>query len=190
MPRTDHPPSSPIWIFAAFLVALLIALAVWLQRKSERDRFYKMGRAFEEYVIALFPDAEWELEDRSSDTSRQIGRTVTGDAAYDFIVRHRATSRRFVVQCKYRSRFYRQEGKDGLDWAKPYQIQNYRKFGRERGCLYLGVIGLGGQPRQPEMLIVLPLEELRYPFMWKENVIKGRREPRAPFRLDDQGILR
>jgi hypothetical protein len=78
-------------------ILVLIRLAVDVFRRS---RYHPMGRAFEEYVIGLFPESEWEIEDRSSDTSKQIGRRVTGDVSYDCIMKHRHTSKRFVVQCK------------------------------------------------------------------------------------------
>jgi len=154
------------------------------------DRYHRMGRNFEEYIIGLFPDTDWEIKDRSSDTSRRIGRRITGDVSYDFIVKQRSTSRRFIIECKYRSRFYRQGDQEGIEWAKPYQIRNYRTFQQAEGCPYVVVIGLGGHPRQPQHLFVLPLESLHYPFIGKVNLLAAERDPRAIFAVDDHGVFR
>ena len=167
-------------------IVILILLGVAVLRSS---RYYRWGRAFEEYVIGLFPESEWEVEDRSSDTSKRIGRRVTGDASYDCIMKHRRTSKRFIVQCKYRSRFFRKDNQDGIEWAKPYQIRNYRNFQREKGWPYVGIIGVGGRPRHPKHLFVLPLEHLHDTFIRKAGLEIAGRDPHRPFTVDDQGML-
>lgn len=149
-----------------------------------------LRREFEEYIIRLFPDAEWEITDRCSDTSLQIDRKIIGDVSYDLIVKHRHTSRQFIIQCKYRTRFHYEGDHEGIDWAKPYQIWNYKNFQQEKGWFYLGVIGVGGRPGQPEQLFVLPLESLRYEFMWKRSLIVGKRDTMTPFAIDEQGWIK
>jgi hypothetical protein len=186
-------PSLPVWKWwkvtgGAILILIILAIAVGKMLKPAR--YHRMGRSFEEYIIGLFPDTDWEIKDRSSDTSRRIGRRITGDVSYDFIMKHRSTSRRFIIQCKYRSRFYRQGDQEGIEWAKPYQIRNYQNFQQAEGCPYVVVIGLGGRPRQPEHLFVLPLASLRYPFIEKMNLLAAKRDPRTIFAVDDDGVLR
>lgn len=144
-----------------------------------------MGRAFEEHVIGLFPDTEWEIENRSSDTSRRIGRRITGDVSYDCIVKHRPTSRRFILQCKYRSRLFRKDDQDGIEWAKPYQIGNYKSFQRTKGWPYLVVIGLGGRPKKAQELFLLSLDHLCDPFIQRNEMLAGKREPHAPFTVEE-----
>jgi hypothetical protein len=188
------PPASlpSVWSWSQILGAgllILILLAVVANRMLRPSRYYRMGRDFEEYVIRLFPDTEWEIEDRSSDTSKRIGRRVTGDASYDCIMKHRRTSKRFIVQCKYRSRFFRKDNQDGIEWAKPYQIRNYRNFQREKGWPYVGIIGVGGRPRHPKHLFVLPLEHLHDTFIRKAGLEIAGRDPHRPFTVDDQGLL-
>jgi hypothetical protein len=185
--------SLPVWKWwkvtgGAILILLILAIAVGKMLKPAR--YHRMGRSFEEYIIGLFPDTDWEIKDRSSDTSRRIGRRITGDVSYDFIVKHRSTSRRFIIECKYRSRFYRQGDQEGIEWAQPYQIRNYRTFQQAEGCPYVVVIGLGGHPKQPQHLFVLPLESLHYPFIGKVNLLAAKRDPRTIFAVDDQGVLR
>lgn len=197
-PKGEKPqvvPSSEresAWNWSQILGAgllILILLAVVANRMLRPSRYYRMGRAFEEYVIRLFPDTQWEIEDRSSDTSKRIGRRVTGDVSYDCIVRHRPTSRRFIIQCKYRSRFFRQDGQEGIEWAKPYQIRNYRNFQQTKGWPYLVIIGVGGRPRKPQQLFVLSLEQLGSPFIPKIDLQAAKRGQRGFFTVSDQGVL-
>jgi hypothetical protein len=190
----DVPPASsvPVWSWSEIIsvgLLILILLAVVANRVLRPSRYYRMGRDFEEYVIGLFPDTEWEIEDRSSDTSKRIGRRVTGDVSYDCIVKHRPTSRRFILQCKYRSHFFRQDGQEGIEWAKPYQIGNYRNFQQIKGWPYVVIIGVGGRPRKPQQLFVLPLEHLGSPFIGKIDLQAAKRGQHGFFTVSDQGVL-
>ncbi len=170
-------------------VALLVILALLVERTLARGRPYRRGRAFEEYAIGLFPEAEWEIEDRSSDTSKRIGRRVTGDVSYDFVVKHKPSARRYIVQCKYRSKYFRVGGQEGIEWAKPYQIGNYGVFQKAKGWPYLVCVGVGGRARRPRELFVFSLDRLRDPFLPKNEMVTARRDPQAPFTVDDDGRL-
>ncbi len=203
-PQPDRPqPNEFVWkqwklvSLGILLLIVLAAVAVMIVKKRgkdgkvrEEERYRQMGKEFEEYIIRLFPNAEWEITDRCSDTSLQIDRKIIGDVSYDFIVKHRYTSQQFIIQCKYRTRFHYEGDYEGIDWAKPYQIRNYKNFQQEKGWPYLGVIGVGGLPRQPEHLFVLLLERLRYKFMWKQSLIVGKRDTRTPFTIDEQGWIK
>jgi hypothetical protein len=188
--KTSQPSSAPTsrWPNAIILGALILILLMIAARRI-LGRNYRIGRAFEEYVISLFPETVWEIEDRSSDTSKRIGRRITGDVSYDCIMKHRRTSKRFVVQCKYRSRFFRQDDQEGIEWAEPYQIRNYRNFQREKGWPYVGIIGVGGGPMHPKHLFVLPFEHLHDTFIRKAGLEIAGRDPHRPFTVDDQGML-
>lgn len=166
-------------------VAVILVLP-WLTRTIFAPRRYRrMGKEFEEYIVSLFPSAEWEIEDRSSDTSHTMGRRILGDVAYDWIVRHRPTSRRFVLQCKYRSRFFR----DGIEWAKSYQMRNYKDFQRSKACDYYVILGVGGASKQPEHLYAIPLQHLDSPFVRRRDLESYARDPRVAFVLGGRGNL-
>lgn len=171
-------------------ILILFVLAAAASRMLTPGHRHRMGRAFEEYVIGLFPDTEWEIEDRSSDTSHRIGRRVTGDVSYDCIVKYRRNSQRFILQCKYRSQFFRRDDREGIEWAKPYQIQNYSNFQRTKGWPYLVIIGVGGHPKQPHQLFAFPLGRLGHPFIERSELLAAKRDPHALFTVDDQGLFR
>lgn len=185
---SDNKAPTPDWKRWLILgaVVLLLVLALAGRRFRTRGRYHRMGRDFEEYVIGLFPPAEWEIEDRSSDTTHTMGRRVTGDVSYDWIVKHRKTGRRFILQCKFRSRFFR----DGIEWATAYQIRNYKDFQQRTGYEYSVCIGVGGCPKQPERLYLAPLKRLNSLFVWRKELEIFARDPRAFFTMDDNYELK
>ncbi len=172
-------------LLAVIGVAVILVLASLGRVVLVPRRYRRMGKEFEEYVVSLFPSVEWEIEDRSSDTSHTMGRRVVGDVSYDWIVRHRATSRRFILQCKFRSRYYR----SGIEWAKMYQMRNYGDFQRRKGWDYFVILGVGGAPKQPSHLYLVPLQCLGSPFVLQSALQSYARDPHTPFTLDDQGKL-
>lgn len=170
------------WLLVAAIVVLL-----WLGRATlAPHRSRRIGKEFEEYIVSLFPGVDWVIEDRSSDTSHTMGRRILGDIAYDWIIRHQPTSRRYILQCKYRSKFFR----DGIEWAKPYQMRNYKGFQRSKACDYYVILGVGGTARQPDYLYAIPLQRLDSVFVSRRELEPYARDPCAVFALDDKGNLR
>lgn len=192
--RTDKQPrgdtrrkARPIhWIWYVLGGALLVVLAGAVSRHLRQRRYRRLGKEFEDYVAGLFGEQEWMIEDRSSDTAYKMGRRITGDLAYDWIVRHRRTGRRFIVQCKYRSRFYR----DGIEVAKPFQLRHYRDYQRAKAWDYVVVLGVGGTPKAPEQLYLIPLERIRDTVLWRRELLPYARDPRTAFTLANDGRLR
>lgn len=175
---------TPIWIWFAIGCALLLIVTAAIRSPYNQSRYRRMGKEFEEYVARLFDSKGWVIEDRSSDTSHTIGRTIIGDLAYDWVLRHRQTGKRFIVQCKYRSRYYR----DGIEWAKPYQIRNYQSYQRVKGWEYLVILGVGGEPSEPEHLYLISLKQLKTPFVGARELQPFLRISRTPFTLNSNGI--
>jgi hypothetical protein len=174
-------------LLSAIGVAAIIVVLALLERAVLAPRRYRrIGKEFEEYVVSLFPSAEWEIEDRSSDTSHTMGRRILGDVAYDWIIRHRPTSHRCILQCKYRSRFFR----NGVEWAKSYQMRNYKDFQRSKAYDYYVILGVGGASKQPDHLYAIRLQRLDSTFVRRRELEPYARDPRAVFVLDDRGNLR
>lgn len=173
-----------IWVwFVLGGVLLTVVIGAIYQPYYNQRHYRRMGKEFEEYVARLFDDEGWVIEDRSSDTSHTMGRSIIGDLAYDWIIRHRRTGQRFIVQCKYRSRYYR----GGIEWAMPYQIRNYTGYQRAKGWEYLVIIGVGGRPSEPEHLYLASLQQLKLPFVDVRDLQPFLRNSKTPFTLDSKG---
>ena len=62
----------------------------------------------------------------------------------------------FAVECKWQNNI----NKNKLEWAKDYQLKNYKDFEHATGKTVFIVIGIGGQPDKPRELFVLPLSKI------------------------------
>jgi LPXTG-motif cell wall-anchored protein len=116
------------------------------------------GKAFENYVVSRFTQEYFELKEWRSDkyhegvyaTSSQLP-----DLEYHF--KTRSQFAKFAVECKWRAELF----KGRVDWAKSYQLSNYRDYERKRNIPVFVVIGIGGTPENPQSVYVIPLRDIR-----------------------------
>jgi hypothetical protein len=90
---------------------------------------------------------------------------------------------RFAVECKYRTNpsVSQKSGKPVISWAKPYQIENYKKFSQKRRMPVFVVIGLGGRPDSPDVMYCLPLQEAKYPELFFSLLNNYEKDPESTF---------
>ena len=115
------------------------------------------GREFEDYVLSLFniqEDGELILQEWQGDKSYGIIKPENNSNP-DFVFRYR--QKEFAVECKWREKLSR-------DWSKDVfparRIENYRHFSEVRHMPVTIILGVGGEPCNPELLYRIPLEEV------------------------------
>jgi hypothetical protein len=69
---------------------------------------------------------------------------------------HYNTSTPFAIECKWRAGY--QDG--AIHWANTVSIVNYHTFQKEEKIPVFIVIGVGGSPKHPEELYVIPLNKI------------------------------
>lgn len=62
-----------------------------------------------------------------------------------------------------------------LKWSYSEQIKRYKQFSQERKIPVFIVIGLGGEPDEPEYMFCIPLEEAKYPELFTSILEKFER---------------
>ena len=113
------------------------------------------GREFEDYVLSLF---------NLQDGSELVLQEWQGDKSYgmimpennsnpDFVFRYRQNE--FAVECKWREKLSRDWGKDLFPSKK---IGGYKHFSEVRQMPVTIILGVGGEPCNPELLYKIPLE--------------------------------
>ena len=115
------------------------------------------GREFEDYVLSLFNLQEGDeliLQEWQGDKS--YGMILPeNNSNPDFVFRYRQNE--FAVECKWRERLT-------SDWAKDLfptrRIENYKHFSEVRHMPVTIILGVGGEPCNPELLYKIPLEEI------------------------------
>jgi hypothetical protein len=84
---------------------------------------------------------------------------------------------KFAVECKWRSSFIAGE----IQWAKDYQLDNYRKFSAERNMNVFIMLGVGGAPGNPQHLYIIPLNEISSLFLSQSQMQKYYRHGKGNF---------
>ena len=115
------------------------------------------GREFEDYVLSLFNLQEGDeliLQEWKGDKSYGMIQPENNSNP-DFVFRYRQNE--FAVECKWRERLNR-------DWCKDLfptrRIENYKHFSEVRHMPVTIILGVGGEPCNPELLYKIPLEEI------------------------------
>jgi hypothetical protein len=123
---------------------------------------HEKGEAFEKYVVQKFSRNLFKVKEWRGDkfVNGQYAETTTyPDLTLEF--NFRDITQTFAVECKYRSDYYR----DGIEWCKPYQLENYRHYAQRFRMPVFVVIGVGYSPYEPDELYVIPLKALHQTFV-------------------------
>lgn len=115
------------------------------------------GREFEDFVLELFnvrEDGDFVLKEWQGD--KTLGEVCPENNRYpDFVFACKDGN--FAVECKWRERIGKNLGKDLFPSDK---LAIYQQFADERRMPVFIMLGIGGEPCQPEQLCVIPLQEL------------------------------
>ena len=115
------------------------------------------GREFEDYVLSLFNLQEGDelvLQEWQSDKSYGMIQPENNSNP-DFVFRYRQSE--FAVECKWREKLCRDWGKDLFPTRR---IENYKHFSEVRHMPVTVILGVGGEPCNPELLYIIPLKEI------------------------------
>lgn len=115
------------------------------------------GREFEDFVLSLFNIQEGGrlvLQEWQGDKSFGLIRPENNSNP-DFVFRY--DQEEFAIECKWREKLKTDLSKD-LFPAK--RIENYRRFSDTRNMPVSIILGVGGEPSNPDYLYRIPLESL------------------------------
>ena len=159
--------------------------------KDTKAKFEAIGKAFEDYVQDLFfknnKEREYfSLEYRTPDYyDTKSGIYAESNLEPDFRIRYNPTGDVFAVECKYRSSLFRNKQGDAvLSWSNPTQLARYQKYQQERRIPVYIVIGLGGNPGDPEMVYCIPFSKIKYPQIYPSFLKKYEHKPDKLFFWD------
>ena len=143
------------------------------------------GDAFENYVLNLFDltSGRFRLIDWRSDKMTANGHYALSNHHPDIVLELKDSRgyHRFAIECKWRSGL--QHGK--IEWAKEYQIRNYKEYQDRQNMPVFVVIGLGGSPAAPERLSVVELDEAaKYTTLFHSLLKKYDKYPTSSFFYD------
>jgi len=141
------------------------------------------GREFEDYVLELFDVREcgdFTLKEWRGDKS--LGDVCPESNRYpDFVFDYQGKG--FAVECKWRERLCKDIEKDLFAQDK---LDIYQQFADERRMSVSIVLGVGGEPCQPELLYIIPLKEISSIIDKSKSILAFLRpSTESPFKADE-----
>ena len=141
------------------------------------------GREFEDYVLELFDvrnDGDFTLKEWRGDKS--LGDVCPESNRYpDFVFDYQGKG--FAVECKWRERLTTNIENDLFSSDK---LAIYQQFADERQIPVFIVLGVGGEPCQPKLLYIIPLQEIPSVFNSSKSIKDFLRlSAESPFRADE-----
>lgn len=127
---------------------------------------FKAGQAFEDYVRdKLFTKNYYEMLERTHNyqTNKDY---VKSSLKPDFKFEDKFTKRQFYVEAKFRTKLYQNK----VVWCDDFQLARYARFDKESPVFV--VLGLGGEPNNPEFLSLLPIFQARYTGLFDSHIEK------------------
>lgn len=119
---------------------------------------YHKGLLFERLVQNKFPEDKYVLVNATKDLHKKLRRFVESDASPDFVFREKSTGDEFAVECKYRSNYAIGKRSDKGIWWKKSQGERYQRYAQKNNTPVYIAIGIGGNPKSPELISFIPLE--------------------------------
>src|ERR1035437_8434268 len=118
---------------------------------------FKIGQNFEDYVRKyIFTDRDYDLLEKTHDYKTNSKDYVKSSLKPDFKFRDRETRMDFYVEANFRSGMV-----DGrIIWCNDNQMRRYKEYNRETPVFL--ILGVGKDPKYPELLSLMPLEAAKY----------------------------
>jgi hypothetical protein len=127
------------------------------------------GDEFELFLrkkIYRYPDYELVMKTHSYGGNK--GDFIEMTKYPDYLFRDKS-GKEFYVEAKYRESLF----KDKLDWCKPYQLKRYKEIGIDKEIFI--AIGLGGRPKYPKRLFIVPLEKINFHSLYEREYVPYER---------------
>ena len=149
----------------------------------------EIGLKFERYVLSLFDlkkcgsseDAAYKIVSWTGDYSKNIGYSIETDSEPDIIIRHLESDFKFAVECKYRSHL----SGDKIGLGKRWFLDHYKEYASKNPNIpTFVVIGLEGQPDNPDRMFCLPIDKIIYANTYVNYFSDYERDPKDIFLFD------
>jgi len=160
-------------------------------KPADFDENKAKGDAFERFVVKNFDKKYFKLQEWRSDKYVDGIYAVSNhfpDLEVIFNMESKGVREAFAIECKWRKSFYH----DSIEWAKDYQLKNYQEYADKLKIPVFVVIGVGGEPENPQELFIVPLQKMKSNTISKNELYEYKKDSiKTPFFWDyDKNALR
>lgn len=127
------------------------------QVSIKKQKTGSKGDLFEQYIVAKFDPNYFKIKEwRSDQYIERVYAVSNRHPDFKIEYNYKPAVAPFAVERTYRSAF------DGgyIEWAKPYQLDNDRKFSYTLNIPVFVATGLGGDLKNPEEEFIIPLNHV------------------------------
>jgi hypothetical protein len=127
-----------------------------MMEEATTPESFKAGEKFENFVRqSLFTNKDYDLVERTHNyvTNKDY---VESSLRPDFTFRDKLTRKEFYVEAKFRTSGF--NGK--IIWCNEKQLARYFDYGKQKPVFL--ILGIGGDPKYPEFVSLLPLAQAKY----------------------------
>lgn len=155
--------------FIYYLYKRLLSVCKSLYQDISKPTSFIKGDDFEAFLrkrIYTYPQYELVMKTHSYHSNK--GDYIEMTKYPDYLFRD-SDGVEFYVEAKYRATTF----KEKLAWCKPYQLERYKQIAQTKKVFI--AIGLGGRPKYPKRLFILPLEKVNYPALYESEYLPYER---------------
>lgn len=180
-----------VYLILSFVAFVWFLLYYYRWKRRRRDHWdaiteaQQKGRQFECFVVERFSENYFDLKVWQGDKYYK-GKYADANHNPDLELEYNCSETRYIpfaVECKWR-RCFNEHG--SIRWATEEQIRHYNEYSDDRNIQVFVVIGIGGDPSEPDEVYIVPLEKLKYPYVKKDYLQRFRRKKPAAFFYFDQ----
>lgn len=134
------------------------------------------GDAFEGFVVKNFDPKYFTLQEWRSDKYVDGIYPISNhfpDLEVIFDFKSKGFRQLFAIECKWRKSYY----KNSIEWARDYQIRNYKEYADTIKIPVFVVIGVAGEPEKPQELFIVPLQKMESGMISKNELMKYKKNP-------------
>ena len=146
--------------------------------KSKEDNYDEnkaKGDAFERFVVKNFNKKYFTLQEWRSDKYVDGIYAVSNhfpDLEVIFNLKSKGVSENFAIECKWRKNYYH----EAIEWAKDYQLRNYKDYADKLKIPVFVIIGVGGEAENPNELFIVPLQKMKSNIISKTELANYKKE--------------
>jgi len=135
-------------------------------REIKKPETFIKGEEFEFFLRRkIYTQDKYELVMRTHSYNDNKGDYIEFTKYPDFLFREVATGAEFFVEAKYREKLF----KEKVEWCNNHQFLRYKEIHNNRKVII--AIGLGGRPRHPKRLFIIPLEHIQYSALYPSRML-------------------
>jgi len=134
-----------------------------LSKVLSKENAEEKGYSFEKYVVSKFNRSFFKLLEWQGDKYHN-GIYAESTQNPDLIFGLQGREEMLAIECKWRSGF--NNGK--VEWTNDQQLKRYNKYMVEKKVRVFIVLGIGGEPSQPDEVYAIPLRSMKYSFAAKD----------------------